>query len=781
MKRDWNAMAQGILDAVGGPENISGMTHCATRLRLNLKDDAACDDAAVKEVEGVVNTLNKAGQYQVLIGTEVPKLYEKFEPLVKGSGVEISAATKDEGESIVSQVFSAISGIFAPLLPAMAGSGILRGFVILAAQLGIIAEGTGTYTILYTLAMSVFYFLPVLLGFSAGKRFGASPYLSALLGACLLYPDFIALMGDAGNGAMTDFFGIPVVLMNYNSTVIPAILSVWVYSYLYKWLDEHVSEMLKLVVLPAISLIVMVPLTMLVIGPLGVYAGEAIAFVVKLADRAQLRVRRRAGWRRLVRAGVHGHPLGREPHHDQQHRSERLRLHLPLHLRLQLRRYRLRLRRVPQGPRPEAQELRDDRCRIDRPVRHHRAHAVRYAREEQEGLACADHRRCRRRRVPRYHEGRHHCVHLRFRHYVPGFREFRPHELRLGYGRHAHFRRRGRCSCLRLHRQGGSARLRAPDAPPLLGSFSSLEERRAYARCVNLVQIVNERVGQSIKRSSSQQVAAAILLVRYTFRKEMNEREAEWFGEVPNMIPYERQERIVECLQKSGLARISELQEELPGVSISTLRRDLKELEALGKVEHLSGGAVRLLSAVHEVSISTRSGLHGSEKEQIAQVALRFVEDGDTLYLDSGSTCTALLRLLLDRDVTIYTTDASACLIKSETRAQLIVVGGEFNYVNSSFCGSMTESILRDLYFDKAFIGTNAIDEDRGVMTPSYVEAAKKRIVRENSNKAYVLCDSSKFHQFSNVRAFGFDGVSIIAESYDEKIAQCARLITPGA
>ena len=137
MKRDWNAMAQGILDAVGGPENISGMTHCATRLRLNLKDDAACDDAAVKEVEGVVNTLNKAGQYQVLIGTEVPKLYEKFEPLVKGSGVEISAATKDEGESIVSQVFSAISGIFAPLLPAMAGSGILRGFVILAAQLGI--------------------------------------------------------------------------------------------------------------------------------------------------------------------------------------------------------------------------------------------------------------------------------------------------------------------------------------------------------------------------------------------------------------------------------------------------------------------------------------------------------------------------------------------------------------------------------------------------------------------------------------------------------------------
>lgn len=258
MKRDWEATAEGILAAVGGPENISGMTHCATRLRLNLRDDSKCDDAAVKEVDGVVNTVNSAGQYQVLIGTEVPKLYEKFEPLVKGSGAEVStSASSDEG--IVSRIFSAISGVFAPLLPAMAGSGILRGLLILAVQLGLITEGTGTYTILYTLSMSVFYFLPVLLGFSSGKRFGASPYLSALICACLLYPDFIGLMGDAGNGAMSEFFGIPVVLMSYNSTVIPAIIAIWVYSFLYKFLDEHVPETLKLVVLPAVSLIIMVP------------------------------------------------------------------------------------------------------------------------------------------------------------------------------------------------------------------------------------------------------------------------------------------------------------------------------------------------------------------------------------------------------------------------------------------------------------------------------------------------------------------------------------------
>ena len=95
--------------------------------------------------------------------------------------------------------------------------------------------------------MAVFYFLPVLLAFTSGKRFGASPYISALIGAALIHPDLIALMGKVGNGAVTSFFGIPTVLMNYNSTVLPIIIAIWVYSYLYKFLDRKVPETLKLV------------------------------------------------------------------------------------------------------------------------------------------------------------------------------------------------------------------------------------------------------------------------------------------------------------------------------------------------------------------------------------------------------------------------------------------------------------------------------------------------------------------------------------------------------
>lgn len=300
--------AKGILENVGGVENIANMTHCATRLRLNLKDASKANDEAVKSVDGVVNVINKAGQYQVLIGTEVPHVYDEFENLVKGSGqLKLEEGTND-GESIISKIFSSISAIFAPLLPALAGSGILRGLLILAVQLGFIAEDSGTYAILFASSMAVFYFLPVLLAFTSARRFGASPYISALIGAALLHPNFLALMGNSGNGVTTSFFGIPAVLMDYNSTVVPIILSIWAFSYLYKWLDKNVPETLKLVIVPLVSLIVMVPLTVIVIGPIGVYSGEAIVNVVNwLIERSGVLtgILIGGGWSVLVSFGVH--------------------------------------------------------------------------------------------------------------------------------------------------------------------------------------------------------------------------------------------------------------------------------------------------------------------------------------------------------------------------------------------------------------------------------------------------------------------------------------------
>ncbi len=306
---DYKAAAQEILDKVGGPDNIVGMTHCATRLRLNLKDESLADTEGIKAIDGIPNVTSAAGQYQILVGINVPKLYAEFEPLVKGTvGEKGEVAQTTSGGSPVTKVFSAISAIFSPLLAPLAGSGILRGLIILMVQLGILVEDSSTYTILYAAANSVFYFLPILLAISSAKRFGANPYISALIGGALIYPDLISLMGDAGNGTVVDFFAAPVVLMDYSSTVVPIILAIWVYSYLYKFLDAKVPESLQLVVTPLVSLVLMVPLSLIVIGPLGVYAGEGIASVVNfLIDRSGVLagILVGGGWSVLVSFGIH--------------------------------------------------------------------------------------------------------------------------------------------------------------------------------------------------------------------------------------------------------------------------------------------------------------------------------------------------------------------------------------------------------------------------------------------------------------------------------------------
>jgi len=147
-----------------------------------------------------------------------------------------------------------------------------------------------------------------LLAFSAARRFKVSPYIAALIAGALLYPDFIQLMGSNGNGAMTSFMGIPVVLMNYNSTVVPILISIWAYSYLYKWLDKHVSKNLELVVVPLVCLVIMVPLTVIVIGPLGVYGGQIVANLVNwLIKNVPLLagVVVGGGWSFLVSLGIH--------------------------------------------------------------------------------------------------------------------------------------------------------------------------------------------------------------------------------------------------------------------------------------------------------------------------------------------------------------------------------------------------------------------------------------------------------------------------------------------
>ncbi|MHC5522231.1 DeoR/GlpR family DNA-binding transcription regulator [Ligilactobacillus saerimneri] len=246
------------------------------------------------------------------------------------------------------------------------------------------------------------------------------------------------------------------------------------------------------------------------------------------------------------------------------------------------------------------------------------------------------------------------------------------------------------------------------------------------------------------------------------------------------MIPYERQERILEILKEKKLVKIDELSEILNDVSVSTLRRDIKELEKNGKVESMYGGAVKYLLNTDELPIAKKSLIHMKEKEVIADLAADLVHDGETVYIDSGSTATLLMDKLIRKDITIYTTNTSIFTkVLEDMKAEVIILSGTFNSVTSSLSGPFTELSLQNIYFDQAFLGVNGVDIVTGASTPNISEAVKKKLVRDHSRHTYLLCDSSKFGLTANVKAFDINGITIISDKKDEDLAEVAEFVTP--
>ncbi|MBO0475243.1 DeoR family transcriptional regulator, fructose operon transcriptional repressor [Enterococcus sp. DIV0840] len=244
------------------------------------------------------------------------------------------------------------------------------------------------------------------------------------------------------------------------------------------------------------------------------------------------------------------------------------------------------------------------------------------------------------------------------------------------------------------------------------------------------------------------------------------------------MIPYIRQEKIIEILESRELIRIEELQKLIPEVSISTLRRDLKELEGLNKVQTLSGGAVKISSSVSELPMSMKASLQTKEKLYIAELAAREVIDGETVYLDSGSTCTVLLKELLKKKIRIITTNTDVLRLTGEFEAEITILGGTYDPTISSLSGPLAEANIKKYVFDKAFLGANGIDLKFGVTTPNLVEAIKKKTVIEHAKKAFLLCDSSKFHKTSAVKSFDLNEVVLITDKFDSDLSKEMTIIS---
>lgn len=274
---DYKALAQQILTNIGGKENIVKAWHCATRLRFNLKAVDKADTDAINNLDGVITVVQSAGQYQVVIGNSVAKVYDALADLAGLANDDAKPQPTDEAvekPNVVNRFIGFISGIFTPFLGALAGAGILKGLLALGVALNWLSASSGAYQIWYAAGDAIFYFLPIFLAFTAAKQLHVNQFVAVSLGAALLYPTLVAVMSKS---ATLHFFGIPVVPTTYTSTVIPILLAVWVLSYLEPLFDKLFPEAIRNIFTPLLSLIVMVPLTMMVVGPIGGAISNALA------------------------------------------------------------------------------------------------------------------------------------------------------------------------------------------------------------------------------------------------------------------------------------------------------------------------------------------------------------------------------------------------------------------------------------------------------------------------------------------------------------------------
>ncbi|OFP65911.1 PTS beta-glucoside transporter subunit EIIBCA [Corynebacterium sp. HMSC074C01] len=294
-KIDYQSLGQDVLRLCGGESNVKTVSHCATRLRFVLNDRTKADDEAIKHLPGIITVVESSGQFQVVVGNNVQKAFAGLPATLRDNTKNVDESAQTSSSGALSKVVDVVSAIFAPLLGTMAGVGILKGLLALAASFGWVSATSTTYQILFAAGDALFFFLPMLLAVTAGRKFGTNIFTSLTLAGALLYTQLqavnLGIMEDgeavpmtlkafAAAGHDVNFFGIPVVLQNYTSTVIPIIVAVWVQSLLEKRIEKVLHESIRNFIAPMLVLLIMVPLTLMTLGPAGVAVGNFLADIL---------------------------------------------------------------------------------------------------------------------------------------------------------------------------------------------------------------------------------------------------------------------------------------------------------------------------------------------------------------------------------------------------------------------------------------------------------------------------------------------------------------------
>lgn len=317
----YHELAKEIVKNVGGKENISGLVHCITRLRFTLKDEAKAKDDVLKAMEGVVTVMKSGGQYQVVIGNHVPEVFEDVMELIDLKEGDSSGGEEKKGR-LLDRAIDVVSGIFQPILGIMAACGMLKGLNTLFVALGLYSAECGGYLIINAAGDALFTFLPLFLGYTAAKKFGLKPMLGLAIGAAMCYPGIQAGTLSAGlepmysllDGTMfaspvyINFFGIPVISVDYTGTVIPVILAVWFASKCEKLFNKLIPDLVKFFFVPMLTLLVTLPVTVIFLGSIATFGSTLISeFTLMIRGFSPLLAGGIVGltWQILVIFGMH--------------------------------------------------------------------------------------------------------------------------------------------------------------------------------------------------------------------------------------------------------------------------------------------------------------------------------------------------------------------------------------------------------------------------------------------------------------------------------------------
>ncbi|MFD0046312.1 beta-glucoside-specific PTS transporter subunit IIABC [Pseudarthrobacter scleromae] len=277
---DYRSLAGDILQGVGGERNIASATHCATRLRLKLRDDSKADQAAIEKLPGVITVMKAGGQFQVVIGNNVPTVYAELGKITKLTDDDAGSDEPVAHGNLFNRFIDLIASIFSPVIWPLAAAGLLKAFLSMATQFGWLDPASQTNVILAATADAIFYFLPVFLAVTAAKRFKTNQFTSMAIAGALVYPSIVALAAQA---EPVNFAGIPMVMMNYTSSVLPIIVAVWLQGYAERFLTRVLPSAIRNFTTPLLTLLVMVPLVLLTVGPVTTFAAQGLSAGINAA------------------------------------------------------------------------------------------------------------------------------------------------------------------------------------------------------------------------------------------------------------------------------------------------------------------------------------------------------------------------------------------------------------------------------------------------------------------------------------------------------------------